>query len=93
MPEPKLATQKDKDNIRLAVLEKTSELVLAALSLVTALAWNDAIQTLFKQIFGEAAGLYAKFFYAAFVTLIVVLVTLRLTKLTQALQKKLGKES
>jgi hypothetical protein len=84
--------KKEKDNLRLAVVERTSELVLAALSLVAALAWNDAIQTLFKQLFGEAAGLYAKFLYAAFITAIIVVVTLRLTKLTRALQQSLGKD-
>ena len=36
------------------VLEKFSELITSALGLVTALAWNAAIQQLFTRLFGEA---------------------------------------
>ena len=36
------------------VLEKTLQLATAAFGLVAALAWNDAIQTLFTRLFGEA---------------------------------------
>jgi hypothetical protein len=43
-----------------------------ALGLVAALAWNEAIQTLFQQFLGSAGGaLAAKIFYAALVTIIV----------------------
>lgn len=81
-------TAQEKASLRLAVLERTTELLTAALSLVAALAWNDAIQTLFKQLFGEAGSIYAKFGYAVFITALIVLVTTRLTKLTQALQNR-----
>ena len=47
------------------VLDKFSELIITALGLVAALAWNEAIQQLFTQLLGEAGGaLAAKFFYA-----------------------------
>jgi hypothetical protein len=40
--------------------------------LVAALAWNDAIQTLFQQYLGSVGGaLAAKIFYAVLVTVIV----------------------
>ncbi len=78
-------------NLRLKVLERTGELVTAAFGLVAALAWNDAIQTLFKQVFGEAASLYAKFFYAIVVTIIVVSVTVRLSSAQRALEQKIAK--
>lgn len=80
----------EKASLRLAVLERTSELLTAALSLVAALAWNDAIQTLFKQVFGEAGSIYAKFGYAVFITALIVFVTTRLAKLTQVLQNKVS---
>ena len=36
------------------VLDEFSELITTALGLVAALAWNEAIQQLFTQLFGEA---------------------------------------
>ena len=42
--------------------------------LIAALAWNGAIQTLFKQIFGTADSLAAQMSYAIIVTIIAVVV-------------------
>jgi hypothetical protein len=54
------------------VLDKFSKLITTALGLVAALAWNDAIQTLFQQFLGTAGGaLVAKIFYAVLVTIVV----------------------
>ena len=54
------------------ILDKFSQLIAPALGLVAALAWNDAIQTLFQQFLGSARGaLAAKIFYAVLVTIIV----------------------
>jgi hypothetical protein len=56
------------------ILDKFSQLITRALGLVAALAWNDAIQTLFQQYLGSVGGvLAAKIFYAVLVTVIVVL--------------------
>lgn len=85
MSEP---TAQQQESVRLLVLERTTELLTAALSLVAALAWNDAIQSLFKQIFGEAGSLYVKFAYAIFITALIVFISMRLTKLTQAIRNK-----
>ena len=65
------------------VLEKTLQLATAAFGLVAALAWNDAIQTLFTTLFGEAGDVTAKFVYAILVTAIVVLATIRLARLQE----------
>jgi hypothetical protein len=47
------------------ILDKFSQLTTTALGLVAALAWNDAIQTIFQQFLGSAGGaLAAKIFYA-----------------------------
>jgi uncharacterized membrane protein len=59
----------------------------AAFGLVAALAWNDAIQALFTAIFGEAGGLAAKFFYAVLITVVVVVVTIRLGRLSDRIKK------
>ncbi|MBV9455088.1 MAG: hypothetical protein JOZ19_13380 [Rubrobacter sp.] len=51
------------------ILNKFSDLITTALGLVAALAWSEAIQQLFRQLFGETGGaLAAEFFYAFVVT-------------------------
>ncbi len=65
------------------VLEKIIQLMTAAFGLVAALAWNDAIQSLFTTIFGEAGDLAAKFAYAILITVVVVLVTIRLGRVAE----------
>ncbi|NLA99887.1 MAG: hypothetical protein GX837_02820 [Methanomicrobiales archaeon] len=55
------------------VIEKIAALVTAAFGLVAALAWNGAIQELFKLIFGDQSTLAAMFVYAVVVTIIAVL--------------------
>jgi hypothetical protein len=67
-----------------------STLATAGLGLVAALAWNDAIQGLFRAIFGEASGLVAKFFYAAIITVVVVLVTTRLSHVANKLKQSMS---
>jgi hypothetical protein len=58
------------------ILDKFSQLITTALGLVAALAWNDAIQTMFQQFLGTAGGaLAAKNFYAVLVTIIVTSVS------------------
>ncbi len=69
------------------VLDKIVQLMTAAFGLVAALAWNEAIQALFTQIFGEAGDLFAKFFYAVVVTVIVVFVTIRLGRLSDRIKR------
>lgn len=67
--------------LRKAVMAKMVELLTAALSLVAALAWNDAIQSLFLQLFGPMNSMIAKFIYALFITAIVVWIGFRLARL------------
>jgi len=55
------------------VIEKIAALITAAFGLVAALAWNGAIQELFKLIFGEQSTLVAMFVYAVVVTIIAVI--------------------
>jgi Family of unknown function (DUF5654) len=70
------------------VLDKFSELITTALGLVAALAWNEAIQLLFTQLFGEAGGaLAAKFFYAILVTLVVIFATLAVGRAAERAKK------
>ena len=58
------------------VLTQIAALLTAAFGLVAALAWNGAIQALFKQVFGTADSLNAQLVYAIVVTIIAVIVTI-----------------
>jgi membrane protein YdbS with pleckstrin-like domain len=58
------------------VLTQIAALLTAAFGLVAALAWNGAIQALFKQVFGTADSLNAQLVYAIIVTIIAVIVTI-----------------
>ena len=58
------------------VIEKVAALITAAFGLVAALAWNTAIQEIFRLIFGEQSGIWAMIAYAVIVTIIAVIVTI-----------------
>lgn len=60
----------------LDVIDKLAALITAAFGLVAALAWNSAIQTFFKEIFGDQTSIPAMVGYAVFVTVIAVVFTL-----------------
>ena len=55
------------------VLDKIAALVTAAFGLVAALAWNDAIKAIFKEIFGEESTVVPMLIYAIIVTIIAVI--------------------
>jgi small-conductance mechanosensitive channel len=58
------------------VIEKVAALITAAFGLIAALAWNTAIQEIFRIVFGEQSGVLAMIFYAVVVTIIAVVVTI-----------------
>ena len=63
--------------------EKTITLILGGFGLVAALAWNEAIKSLFETFFPKESALIGKFIYAIIVTIIVVLASSQLTKISQ----------
>ncbi|NLA31315.1 MAG: hypothetical protein GX880_05780 [Methanomicrobiales archaeon] len=63
-------------SFKVEVIEKISALITAAFGLVAALAWNGAIQELFKLIFGDQSTLAAMLVYAIAVTIIAVIATI-----------------
>ena len=70
------------------ILDKFSQLITTALGLVAALAWNDAIQTLFQQFLGTAGGaLAAKLFYAVLVTIVVIIATIAVSRAAERAKK------
>ena len=77
-----------KDNsLKLELVEKMTTLVTAGFGFVAGLAWNEAIQELFKQFFPEHGSLVAKFFYAIVITIIVVVVTTKLSRVANKLKQ------
>lgn len=62
------------------VVDKLAALITAAFGLVAALAWNDTIKAIFKQVFGESSTLGAMIIYAVVVTVIAVFVTIWIGK-------------
>ena len=81
-----------KKQLQLEVLEKLATLVTAGFGIVAALAWNSAIQDLFKRLtlFGTPDSLIAKFVYAFAVTMIVVVATYMIGKSVTTLKTDLG---
>ncbi|MDO8435250.1 MAG: DUF5654 family protein [bacterium] len=66
------------------VRSKSIGYILTALGLVVGLAWNDAITTVIKHYFpGGAETIFAKLAYAALITIVVVVVSMYVTRLTK----------
>jgi hypothetical protein len=65
------------------VFEKITILITTAFGLIAALAWNEAIKTLFTKVFGSAGTIIALFLYAIVVTIIAVWVTIRISSVSE----------
>jgi ABC-type Mn2+/Zn2+ transport system permease subunit len=70
------------------VIEKIAALITAAFGVVAALAWNTAIQEIFRLIFGQQSGVLAMIAYAVIVTIIAVLVTIWIVRVAKNTQVK-----
>ncbi len=69
------------------VIEKLAALITAAFGLVAALAWNDAIKTIFIQVFGTAESVPAMVGYATIVTIVAVIATIWIGKVSGKAKK------
>ena len=63
------------------MLQSMITLASAALGLVAALAWNDAIKETIQRLLGGNDTLTSKYIYAIFATIIAVVVVLVLTRI------------
>lgn len=63
-------------SIKQEILDKIAALVTAAFGLVAALAWNDAIKLMFKEVFGTQDQVGPMVVYAVAVTVIAVILTI-----------------
>ena len=68
------------------IVEKLSVLITSAFGLVAALAWNSAIQQIFKTLFGESNSIAAMVAYATVVTIVAVVATLWIGKTSEKLK-------
>ncbi len=75
--------KKESGELKEQVKQKTIGYILAALGLVAGLAWNEAIKALIDYFFPpNQNGLIAKFVYAILMTIVVVIITVYLIRLT-----------
>ncbi|HLC66505.1 MAG TPA: DUF5654 family protein, partial [Candidatus Nanoarchaeia archaeon] len=73
--------------MRKEVVEKLTTFSTAAFGLVAALAWNSAVQAVFKQYFGSPeGGIFPAVAYALSVTLLAVLITIWIGRIAQRLK-------
>ncbi len=77
-----MSIKDESKKLKSAVLESTISYFVAALSVVAGLAWNDAIASTIDVVFpGDASSIIAKFTYAIFITILVVLLTVGIKRL------------
>jgi len=79
----KIKPLKEIEETKRAFTETTITLILGGFGLVAALAWNEAIKSLFETLFAKSNELIGKFIYAIIVTVIVVIVSLQLKKISE----------
>ena len=70
------------------VMDNIVQLLTAAFGLVAALAWNEAVQALFDAVLPNAGDLAAKFLYAVVVTVAVVIITIRLGRISERMKRE-----
>ena len=71
-----MAEEAKEPPMKVQILDKMGALITAAFGLVAALAWNTAIQAIFKEIFGTTESLMPMVIYAVVVTVIAVVLTI-----------------
>lgn len=78
---------KHANEVKKEVVAKLTTLVTAAFALVAALAWNDAIKSIFaayiKPVFGIAGEMWSMIIYAVVVTIIAVVAAIWVGKVAK----------
>lgn len=77
-----------KKDLKRELIKQVVTLSTAGFGFVAALAWNEAIQAFFKEYVDKyisaESGILSRFIYAVLVTVIAVLVTYELSKLSRS---------
>jgi L-lactate permease len=74
--------------LKIEIIDKFSTLITTAFGLVAALAWNGAIQAIFKQILGTPDAIVPQLTYAVTVTIIAVIATIWISRFAERLKVK-----
>jgi len=69
------------------LIDKPTALMTAALGLVAALAWNNTIQSIFNKYYSTGSGILPMLIYAIIVTIIAVIATVWIGKISQRASK------
>ncbi len=77
---------KEAKELKKQVVEKITALLTAAFGLIAALSWNDTVKAIFKKVFGSADNIPGMIIYATTVTVIAVIVTIELGKISKRLE-------
>jgi hypothetical protein len=72
-----------KNDLRSEFIKTMTQLATAGFGFVAALAWNNAIQSLIERFISPGSGLRSQVYYAIIVTILAVLVTYYLGRLSQ----------
>lgn len=67
-------------NLKSEVLTQIAALVTVAFGLVAALAWNGAIQAIFKAVFGTTDTITGQLIYAVIITIVAVIATILIAR-------------
>jgi hypothetical protein len=76
------------DRVQSHVGERIVTLVIAALGLIAALAWDDALKHLFENLFGGAGSLWEQLSYAVIITVLAAAVSVWLGKRITARERR-----
>ena len=69
-------------------IDRLVTLAVASLGLITALAWDETLREIFKNIFGESESLSNKILYSVLITIVAVAVSIILGKVFIRTKKK-----
>lgn len=89
MENKEISTKKSKKTLKHEFSSKINQYIGAGFGLVAGLAWNDAIKSLIDSVFPQGSGgsLWAKFTYALIMTLVVVSISLYLSRIFKKEEK------
>jgi len=80
------------DETKLLFVDTFSKLMIAAFSMVAALAWNDAIKQLIEDWLGKDDATLGLIIYAIIVTIIAVFAIIMITRSFNRLNKKVNED-
>jgi hypothetical protein len=80
-PKTKTPSRLARKEMEYEFFKQVTGMIIAAFSLVAALAWNEAVKGLIDRYVSADAGLRSKFYYAFIVTVLAVVITYSLGRM------------